>query len=216
MAQVVIFAALIAGCDIASKSPSEAGELGSTNLPTVVMQLGDTWGEVKKNSTYPLAPLAMPVGTGISAPHTFVYRDSRHYMAIEAWYMGVSVNSKEQKIQDIAVGLYSGTAGSEETWGRLRDISRKMEGAGWISDNDVNKRLRNEQSADELKEVWTKYPGGGEGEWKAWYDDYGNEAYIVLSKTIGHAADTEPRLNIILYVRPVRWPSKHAKKLGQS
>lgn len=178
--------------------------------PVIAAQIGDTWNDVIQHSTIKLGPLPTPAGTIIDRPHTFVYRDSRHRMQLnDVGYMGVSLNYETGRILDFGIGLYRESAGVDETWQRLQDIIRKMEQAGWIPDDDRNKRNPVSQSAEELRNKYINLPGGARGEQKGWYDEHGNESWVALVKTItGHEPGEEPRFNLVLQIQVATNPKK--------
>lgn len=183
-------------------------------LPVIEARIGDTWNDVIQHSTLKLGPLSNPAGTIIDKPHTFVYRDPRHPMRFEnVGYMGVSVEDETpHRILDIAIGPYRQSAETEETWRRLQDLIQKMEQAGWIPDDDRNRRNPVSTSAMQLRSKYLNLPGGAEGAQKIWYDDYGNEAWVLLVKTItGREPGEEPRFNIVLHMQVASHP-RHLKR----
>lgn len=182
-------------------------------LAVIEARIGDTWNDVMLHSTFKLGPLSNPAGTIIDKPHTFVYRDPRHPMRLEnVGYTGVSVDDEApHRILDIAIGPYRQSAETEETWRRLQDLIQKMEQAGWIPDEERNRRNPVSTSAAQLRSKYLNLPGGAEGAQKIWYDDYGNEAWVLLVKTItGHEPGHEPRFNLVLHIQVATHP-KHAK-----
>ena len=192
-------------------------EASAPALLVISAQIGDTWDEVIKNSTFKVGPLPMEAGTIINKPHTFVYRDPRHPMQLDnVGYMGVSIGYDGiHPIRSIGIGPYPESAETEETWGRMQDIIRKMERAGWIPDDERNKRNPPTRSAAELRNLYVNLPGGAQGAEKFWYDDHGNEAWVRLVKTITgreNVAGQEPRFNLVLDIQVASWPSKHAKE----
>lgn len=179
--------------------------------PVIAAQIGDTWDEVARHSTYKLGPLHFGgAGTVIDKPHAFVYRDPHHYMQLDdVGYTGVSLDSETHRIQDFGIGPYRESADTAETWRRLQDLIRTMEQAGWIPDDDRNKRNPVSQSAEELRNKYINLPGGAAGDQKYWYDEYGNEAWVRLVKTItGHEPGEEPRFNIVLQIQVATHPKK--------
>lgn len=183
-------------------------------LPVIAAQIGDTWDEVIRHSTFKLGPLPMEAGTIINKPHTFIYRDPRHPMQLDnVGYMGVSVGYEgTHPIDSIAIGPYPDSTETDETWRRMQDIVQKMEKAGWIADDDRNKRNPYAHSAAELRSQYLNLPGGAQGAEKFWYDEYGNEAWVRLVKTIvdDPGLHPEPRFNIVLDIQVATHP-KHAK-----
>lgn len=125
---------------------------GQLVMPVVTARIGDTWDVVQKNSTLPLKPLSFGgAGTVVEAPHNFIYRGPDHEMTLEnVWYMGVStsqfwggevkLDKKNLPIASISIGPYPDSANAEETWQRMQFLYQKMEAAGWIPDDDANKR----------------------------------------------------------------------------
>lgn len=178
--------------------------------PIIAAQIGDTWDEVIQHSTFKLGPLPMPAGTIIDQPHTFVYRDPHHRMQLDnVGYMGVSLTYETGRILDFGIGPYRESADTDETWRRLHDIIRKMEQAGWIPDDNKNKRNPSAKSAEELRNQYKNLPGGARGGEKFWYDEYGNEAWISLVKTItGRELGQEPRFNVVLQIQVATNPKK--------
>lgn len=173
-------------------------------------QIGDTWDRVVHNSTLKLKPLDNPLGTVINQPHTLVYRDPHHPMQFDnVGYTGVSLDYKSHRIQDFGIGPYRESSGVNETWGRLEDVIKKMEQAGWIPDEERNKRNRGAKSAEQLRAQYAELPGGAKGVERFWYDQYGNEAWVSLVKTItdGRAVD-EPRFNVVLQIQVATHPKK--------
>lgn len=179
--------------------------------PVIAAQIGDTWDEVAQHSTYKVGPLQFGgAGTVIDKPHAFVYRDPHHYMQLDhVGYTGVSLDYETHRIQDFGIGPYRESADTDETWQRLQDLIRKMEQAGWIPDDDRNKRNPSAKSADDLRSQYISLPGGARGGEKFWYDEYGNEAYVSLVKTItGREPGEEPRFNIVLQIQVATHPKK--------
>lgn len=171
-------------------------------LPVIEAQIGDTWGEVTQHSTLKLGPLPTPAGTIINEPHTFIYRDPRHRMQLDnVGYTGVAFKQETRRILDFGIGPYRESARADETWQRLTDISSKMERANWIADEQRNARNPGARSAVELRNQYIHLPGGARGVEKFWYDDYGNEAWVMLVKTItGEDPGEEPRFNVVLQI----------------
>lgn len=179
--------------------------------PMIEAQIGDTWDEVIQHSTYKVGSLHFGgAGTIIDKPHTFVYRDPHHYMQFDSvGYTGVSLDHKTHRIQDFGIGPYRESADTDETWRRMQDIIRKMEQAGWIPDEDRNKRNPSTKTVADLRSLYINLPGGAQGVEKFWYDDYGNEAYVSLVKTItGHEPGDEPRFNMVLQIQVATHPKK--------
>lgn len=178
--------------------------------PVIEAQIGDTWDEVIQHSTFKLGPLPTPAGTIINQPHTFVYRDPHHRMRLDdVGYTGVSLKYETHRILDFGIGPYRESAGVDETWQRLQDIVRKMELAGWIADDDRNKRNPSAKSAVELRSQYLNLPGGARGGEKFWYDEYGNEAWVSLVKTItGNEPGEELRFNVVLQIQVATHPKK--------
>lgn len=179
-------------------------------LPAITAQIGDTWDEVIQNSTFKLGPLPMAAGTIINQPHTFVYRDPHHRMEIgNVGHMGVSVDYKTRRIQDFGIGPYRESAEADETWRRLQEIIDKMERAGWMADEDRNKRNPVSRSAVELRNKYFNLPGGAGGAQRFWYDEYGHEAWVALVKTVtGRSSGEEPRFNVVLQIQVAAHPKK--------
>lgn len=180
--------------------------------PSVIeAQIGDTWDEVIQRSTYKVGPLHFGgAGTIIDKPHDFVYHDPHHEMRFDnVGYTGVSLSYDTHRIDDFGIGPYRESAGVVETWQRLQDTIRKMEKAGWIPDEDRNKRNRVSRSAEELRNKYINLPGGAQGAQKIWYDEFGNEAWVSLVKTItGREPGEEPRFNIVLNIQVATHPKK--------
>lgn len=196
-------------------------DMGKGTMPVIAAQIGDTWGDVVKYSTFKLGPLAMSAGTIIDKPHTFIYRDPRHYMVLDnVWYSGVSVDTDAgtHPIRSIAIGPYSDSAEAEETWERMQSIIQKMEKAGWITDDARNMKNKFAHSVAELRSQYANLPGGAQGVEKFWYDDFGNEAWVRLVKTIvdDPTLHPDPRFNLVLDIQVATWPSKHAKKASKT
>lgn len=178
--------------------------------PVIVAQIGDTWDEVVQHSTLKLGPLPTPAGTIINQPHTFVYRDPHHRMQLDnVGYTGVSLKYETHRILDFGIGPYRESAGVDETWQRLQDIIRKMEQAGWVPDDERNKRNPATKSAADLRSLYINLAGGAAGDEKYWYDEYGNEAWVRLVKTItGHEPGDESRFNLVLQIQVATHPKK--------
>lgn len=182
----------------------------SVSQPVIAAKIGDTWDEVIQNSTLKLGPTPTPAGTIINQPHTFVYRDPHHRMQLDnVGYTGVTLQYFTHHVLGFGIGLYRESAGVDETWERLQDIIRKMELAGWMPDDDSNKRNPSAKSAEELRSQYLNLPGGARGGEKFWYDEYGNEAWVSLVKTItGHDPGEEPRFNVVLQIQIATHPKK--------
>ena len=124
-------------------------------------------------------------------------------------YTGVSIDDRTHGILDFGIGVYRESAASEETWQCLQALIVKMEQAGWIADDDRNKRNPVSQSAIELRDEYINFPGGAGGDQKYRYDDYGNEAWVRLVKTItSHAPGEELRFNMVLQIQVATHPKK--------
>ncbi|AKZ64477.1 hypothetical protein F506_19065 [Herbaspirillum hiltneri N3] len=192
------------------------GETVNTNdkekkvLPTIEAKIGDTWDEAIQHSTFKLGPLPTPVGFVTDQPHTFIYRDPHHRMQLDnVGYMNVNVGYGHTTIRSFGIGVYRQSAETDETWRRLQDIARQMEQAGWILDDEMNKHNPVSKSADQLRKKYINLPGGAQGVQKIWYDDYGNEAWVLLAKTItGHEPGEEPRFNVVLQIQVALHPKK--------
>lgn len=178
--------------------------------PVIAAQIGDTWDEVIQNSTFKLGPLPMSAGAIINQAHTFVYRDPHHRMQLDnVGYTGVYIRYDTHRIASFGIAPYRESAGVDETWQRLQDIIHKMEMAGWIPDDDRNKSNSSAKSAAELRSQYLNLPGGAGGVKKFWYDEYGNEAWVSLVKTItGHDPGEEPRFNVVLQIQIATHPKK--------
>lgn len=179
-------------------------------MPTIEAKIGDTWDEVIQHSTLKLGPLPTPVGFVTSQPHTFIYRDPRHRMQLDyVRYISVVVGYGYTTIRSFGIGVYQESAETDETWRRLQDIIRQMEQAGWIPNDQANKHNPVSKSAEQLRNKYINLPGGAQGGQKFWYDDYGNEAWILLVKTItGHEPGEEPRFNLVLQIQEALNPEK--------
>lgn len=204
-------------CGETVSTTDKDNEASAPALLMISAQIGDTWDDVIKNSTFKVGHLPMEAGTIINKPHNFVYRGPRHPMQLDnVGYMGVSIGYDGiHPIDSIAIGPYTESAETEETWRRMQDIIRKMERAGWIVDEPRNKGNPVSKSAIELRSKYAPLPGGAEGAQKFWYDDYGNEAWVRLVKTITgreNVAGQEPRFNLVLDIQVASGPSRHAKE----
>lgn len=178
--------------------------------PVIAAQIGDTWDEVARHSTFKLGPLPTPAGTIINQPHNFLYRDPHHWMQLDSvGYINVFIGYEHTTIRSFGIGPYRESAETDETWRRLQDLIRKMEQAGWIPDDDRNKRNPSAKSAEQLRSQYRDLPGGARGGEKFWYDEYGNEAWVSLVKTItGHEPGEEPRFNVVLQIQVATHPKK--------
>ncbi|MDR0280769.1 MAG: hypothetical protein LBJ37_23100 [Paucimonas sp.] len=182
----------------------------NVSLPVIAAKIGDTWDEVIQNSTFKLGPTPSPAGTIINQPHTFVYRDQHHRMQLDnVGYTGVALQYFTHHVLGFGIGVYRESAGVDETWERLQDIIQKMEMAGWIPDDESNNSNPSAKSAAELRSQYLNLPGGARGGEKFWYDEYGNEAWVSLVKTItGRNPGEEPRFNVVLQIQVATNPKK--------
>lgn len=184
--------------------------------PVIEAKIGDTWDEVARHSTYDVGPFHFGGGgTIIDKPHTFVYRDPHHYMQLDdVRYINVFISSYHNTIQSFGIGPYQESANTDKTWQRLQNIVHKMEQAGWIPDDARNKRNPSTESAAALRSLYINLPGGAAGDEKYWYDEYGNEAWVRLVKTItGRPPGQEPTFNIVLQIQVATHPRKQKTKL---
>lgn len=86
-----------------------------------------------------------------------------------------------------------------------------MEKAGWIPDDVRNRHSPPTKSIADLRSLYVNLPGGARGVEKFWYDEYGNEAWVLLVKTIkGREPNEEPRFNIVLHMQ-VATDRKHVQ-----
>lgn len=121
----------------------------------------------------------------------------------------VSMNYENTAIDSFAIGVHRESAATDETWQRLQALIAKMEQAGWIPDDERNRRNPPTKSAADLRSLYINLAGGAAGVEKFWYDDYGNEAYVKLVKTItGHEPGEEPRFNMVLQIQVAMHPKK--------
>lgn len=207
--QLLVLLGLVMTLNACGENVSERSK-HNVAQPVIAGKIGDTWDEVIQNSTFKLGPTPTPAGTIINQPHTFVYRDPHHRMQLDnVGYTGVTLQYFKHLVLAFGIGLYRESAGVDETWQRLQDIIHKMEMAGWIPDDDINKRNSSAKSAEELRNHYLNLPGGARGGEKFWYDEYGNQAWVSLVKTItGHGPGEEPRFNVVLQIQIATHPKK--------
>ena len=179
-------------------------------LPVIEAQLGDTWEDVARHSTFHVKPLPSPAGTIIDTPHSFVYRDPKHRMELEnVGYLTVAANYETHRLISLGIGPYRESAEADQTWQRLQEIERKMELAHWLPDDERNKRNPSFKSKEEMRHRYQGMPGGATGAEKIWYDDEGNEAWVALVKTItGEDPNAESRFNIVVQIQVATNPKK--------
>jgi len=185
-------------------SPDE-NVAGVSPLPVIAAQIGDTWEDVVQHSTFKLGALPTWGGTTITQPHSFVYRDAHHAIRFDnVAYTGVSTSDGTHRIRQIAVGVYRDSAETKETWRRLQDVILRMEHAGWLPKVKQNETNRAAKSEADLRNQYLHLPGGAGGGERFWRDEYGNEAWVRLVKTItGHETEPgqEPRFNLVVDIQ---------------
>ena len=207
--QLLAFLGMIAALNGCGETVNTSEE-NKIAKPIIEAQIGDTWNEVIQRSTLKLEALPKSGGVVIDRPHTFIYRDPRHRMQLDdVRYVNVFIGYEKTTIRSFGIGPYRESEGVEETWRRLQDIIHKMEQAGWIPDDDTNIRNPSAKSAKQLLSQYRELPGGARGGERFWYDEYGNEAWVELVKTItGQAPGEEPRFNVVLQIQTAMYPKK--------